>query len=119
MFGGYRIFLGELIFGLIRDNSLYLKADKRTENYFLDKGLEPFTYIKKGKRLKISYYQAPEEALDDSNEIITWANMAYSTALRSASKNISQCSYTTFQKNFKLFRITRLLFTFLFDRQIQ
>ena len=86
MFGGYGIFLGELMFGLIKDNSLYLKADKQTENDFIDKGLEPFTYIKKGKRLKMSYYQAPEETLEDSNEMITWANRAYNTALRAASK---------------------------------
>lgn len=86
MFGGHGIFLDELMFGLIADATLYLKADKETINEFSDKGLEAFTYIKKGKEYKMSYYQAPEEALEDSEEMITWANKAYNAALRAASK---------------------------------
>ncbi len=86
MFGGHGIFLGELMFGLVADSTLYLKADKETENAFKEKGLEAFTYQKKGKKLEMSYYQAPEEALEDGQEMNFWANKAYSTALRAASK---------------------------------
>ena len=86
MFGGHGIFLEELMFGLISDNILYLKADKETENEFKAKGLEAFTYKKKGKEFKMSYYQAPEEALEDGEEMNSWANKAYSAALRAASK---------------------------------
>ena len=50
------------------------------------KDLSPLHVSKKGNQLKISHYQTPEEVLDDSNEIITWANMAFSATLRSASK---------------------------------
>ena len=82
MFGGHGIFLEELMFGLISDGTLYLKADKESENEFLEKGLEVFTYNRQGKRLKMSYYQAPEEALEDVEEMNTWANKAYSAALR-------------------------------------
>jgi DNA transformation protein len=86
MFGGYGIFLEGLMFGLIADSVLYLKADKKTENEFKAKGLEPFTYIKKGKEFKMSYYQAPEETLEDEEEMKSWAAKAYSTALRAVSK---------------------------------
>ncbi|MFV1997952.1 MAG: TfoX/Sxy family protein [Acidiferrobacterales bacterium] len=86
MFGGHGIFLQELMFGLVSDGTLYLKADKDTEHEFTEKGLEAFTYIKKGKEFRMSYYQAPEEALEDSEEMNSWANKAYSTALRAASK---------------------------------
>ena len=82
MFGGHGIFLEELMFGLISDGTLYLKADKESENEFLEKGLEVFTYNRQGKRLKMSYYQASEEALEDVEEMNTWANKAYSAALR-------------------------------------
>lgn len=85
MFGGHGIFLEELMFGLVADNTLYLKADKEIVNEFEEKGLEAFTYNKKGKALKISYYQAPDEALEDSEEMNHWANKAYSAALRAAS----------------------------------
>ena len=86
MFGGYGIFHDALMFGIIADNVLYLKADKETENDFKDMGLEPFTYQKQGKELKMSYYQAPEEALDNAEEMNHWAAKAYRTAVRAASK---------------------------------
>jgi len=86
MFGAHGIFIDGLMFGLVADNTLYLKADKETKNKFIAKGLEPFTYNKKGKELTMSYYQAPEESLEDADEMNLWANMAYSTALKAASK---------------------------------
>jgi DNA transformation protein len=86
MFGGYGLFLEGLMFGLIADGVLYLKVDKKTENEFKAKGLEKYTYNKKGKEFKLSYYQAPEEALEDGEEMRTWAAKAYSAAQRSASK---------------------------------
>ena len=86
MFGGYGIFLNGLMFGLIADSVLYLKADKETEIGFKARGLEAFTYNKKGKEYKMSYYQAPEEALEDGEEMNSWATRAYGAALRAASR---------------------------------
>lgn len=86
MFGGHGIFLGELMFALIADSVLFLKVDKQSESNFKARGLEAFTYMKKGKEFKMSYYQAPEEALEEAEEMCYWANMAYSAALRVASK---------------------------------
>ena len=86
MFGGHGIFLEGLMFGLIADSVLYLKADNKTESEFEARGLEAFTYNKKGKQFKMSYYQAPEETLEDSEEMNLWANKAYSTALKATSK---------------------------------
>ena len=86
MFGGYGIFLDGLMFALIADSVLYLKVDGETEDEFKAKGLAPFTYSKKGKSFKMSYYLAPEEVLDDMEEMETWARKAYDSALRQADK---------------------------------
>ena len=86
MFGGHGIFLEGLMFGLVAESVLYLKVDKDTENEFQAKGLEAFSYIKKGKKIKLSYYQAPEEALENEEEMKCWATKAYRTALRATSK---------------------------------
>ena len=86
MFGGHGIYLERLMFGLVADGVLYLKTDEETENEFKDKGLKAFTYSNKGKEYKMSYYQAPEEALEDSDEMNTWANKAYGVALKAGSK---------------------------------
>jgi DNA transformation protein len=74
------------MFALVADSVLYLKVDKNTENEFKTMGLEAFTYSKKGKEFKMSYFQAPEEALEDKEEMNSWATKAYQTALRVASK---------------------------------
>ena len=86
MFGGYGIFFEGLMFALIADSVLYLKADEETANAFKTRGLEQFTYNKKGKEFKMSYYQAPDEALEDSGEMKFWAVKAYGTALKAAAK---------------------------------
>lgn len=86
MFGGHGIFLEGFMFGLVAYSTLYLKADKETESEFTSRGLEAFSYNKKGKEFKMSYYQAPEEVLEDAEEMNFWATQAYSAALRAASK---------------------------------
>jgi len=86
MFGGFGLFFNGIMFGLIADNVLYLKVDNETESEFRDLGLEPFTYNKKGKEFKMSYFQAPEEAIEDDEEMDLWAKKAYNSALRAASQ---------------------------------
>jgi len=86
MFGGHGIFLQGLMFGLVADSVLYLKVDEETKNEFEAKGLEAFSYNKKGKEFKMSYYQAPEEALESAEEMNFWVNKAYGVALKAASK---------------------------------
>lgn len=90
MFGGHGIFLDNLMFGLIVNATLYLKVDNETRDEFVDKGLQPFTYIKKGKEYTMSYYQAPEETLEDSEEMTLWTNKAFSAALRAASDKVNK-----------------------------
>lgn len=89
MFGGHGIFLEQLMFALVADSILYLKVDAETENEFKEKELEAFTYDRKGKEFKMSYYQAPEEALEDAGEMNAWVNKAYGAALRAAPKKQS------------------------------
>jgi DNA transformation protein and related proteins len=86
MFGGHGIFLEGMMFALVTDSTLYFKADKDNSDDFIAKGLEAFSYSKNGKVVKMSYYQAPEEALEDSEVMNEWGNMAYGAALRFASK---------------------------------
>lgn len=86
MFGGHGLFFDGLMFALIADNILYLKVDKVSKDEFVNHKLEAFTYIKKGKEFAMSYFQAPEDALEDAEVMRLWANKAYDAALRSASR---------------------------------
>ena len=86
MFGGHGIFLEGLMFGLVAEGVLYLKVDEEILSQFKDRNLDVFTYDKKGKKMKMSYYQAPDEALEDSEEMCLWANKSYGASLRAAAK---------------------------------
>lgn len=83
MFGGYGLYCNELMFALIADNILYLKADAKTAKQFIDKGLHQFQYPRHGKIIKLSYYSAPEEIFENPKEAMTWASIAYGAAVRS------------------------------------
>ena len=90
MFGGYGIFKDELMFGLVADETFYLKADDVDRTDFEARGLERFVYYKKGKPMYLSYYQAPEEALDNSGDMLAWAEKSFAAAIRAHRKPVSQ-----------------------------
>ena len=87
MFGGFGIFLDGLMFGLIIDNIYYIKVDEETRHEFEELGLEPFTYDKAGKKIRLSYLQAPEETIEDIEVMSEWANKGFGAALRGAARN--------------------------------
>ena len=82
MFGGYGIYHDGVMFALVADDTLYLKADADTRDRFLTRGLEAFKYNKNGKTVTMSYYLAPEEILEDAEMACEWAQQAYAVALR-------------------------------------
>ena len=83
MFGGAGAFHEGLMFALIVNDALYLKADDETKSAFEAEGLQPFTYdTKNGKRTVMSYWRAPERCHDDHDEMRDWARRAYGVALR-------------------------------------
>lgn len=84
MFGGTGLFLDGLMFGLVMNNSLYLKANVETRTRYEAMGCGPMSYERKGKTIALSYYQLPEEVLDDREQLVDWANEAYAVALAAA-----------------------------------
>jgi len=83
MFGGYGIYRDGIIFAIVVDGALYIKADDKNRALFEENGLHQFSYIKKGKECFMSYYSASEEAMDDKDELYYWAWKGYEAALRS------------------------------------
>jgi len=86
MFGGHGIFHDGLMFALVSDETLYLKADDQCREAFIEAGLAPFEYEKQGKRMTMAYYQAPEEILEDPDAAAEWARRSFEAALRAKSR---------------------------------
>jgi DNA transformation protein and related proteins len=82
MFGGYGIYHDGLMFALAADDVLYLKADAESVGRFEAEGMGPFTYEAKGRTMRMSYYQAPAEVLEDPAQAAEWARLAYGAAVR-------------------------------------
>ena len=86
MFGGYRVYHDNLMFGLVADDVLYLKADEQSSTTFIELALVQFEYEKGSKKIKMSYYTAPAEIFDDPDLAKEWADRAFEAA-RSARKS--------------------------------
>ena len=82
MFGGHGIYRDGLMFGLVVSEQLYLKADAVSRHEFLALDLPPFTYLRQGKPMQLSYYLAPEDIFDDADAARYWAGLAFDAALR-------------------------------------
>ncbi len=82
MFGGHGIYHEGVMIGLVADDVLYLKADGASAPRYVAWGLAQFKYPKGDKLVAMSYYQAPEEALEDPTQMREWAQLAFEAALR-------------------------------------
>jgi DNA transformation protein len=87
MFGGWGLYLGGRMFGLIIEDRLYLKTDDTTRPDFESAGGEPFVYDSgKGKPVTMSYWTPPPDASDDAHLLLPWARRAVEASLRAAQK---------------------------------
>ncbi len=84
MFGGAGVYADGVMFALVADDTLYLKADDDTKAAFEAEGLERFGYDGATKRIDLPYWRAPERLLDDPDEMLEWARIALGVARRAA-----------------------------------
>ncbi len=85
MFGAGAVYTHGLIFALLDDGTVWLKADEVNEPLFQAAGSHQFTYATKdGKTMSMAYWSLPEIALDDPDEAVAWARGSIDAALRKA-----------------------------------
>lgn len=86
MFGGYGIYRGGVMFGLVEDGELYFKVNDEQKEKYLEFGGRPFTYMKEGKPQELSYYFIPEEVQENKQLFRELAEESYELALEKAVK---------------------------------
>ena len=85
LFGGAGVYAGGLMFALLDDGVVWLKADDDLAEMFDAAGSRLFTYpAKDGRTLSLGYWSLPETALDDPDEAVIWARRSLDVALRKA-----------------------------------
>lgn len=85
MFGGHGIYCDEMFMAIVIDDQLYLKVDALTQARFEQAGCTPFIYQSKGKRAEMSYWSAPDSALESPQLMQPWAEMALQATQRKRS----------------------------------
>lgn len=83
MFGGHGFYVDDLFLALIAGERFYLKADAATRPLFEAAGCAPFVYdAAGGQQVSVSYFSAPDDAMESPVLMEPWARHALSAALR-------------------------------------
>ncbi len=90
MFGGAGLYVGEVMFGLIYDELIFLKADEALKLDFAAAGSRPWTYTRRtgptaGVPQATSYWSLPEPAMDDPGDACAWARQDFVSGSASSS----------------------------------
>lgn len=86
MFGGYGIYYGDVMFGLIAENVLYFKVDDTNRQDYLDHDSKPFAYSNGTKTVSLPYYELPEEILNNYDELSKWIKKSSDIAKKNKKK---------------------------------
>jgi DNA transformation protein len=83
MFGGVGLYSGDVFFGMLAGDVLYLKCDERTRQRFVRAGARPFQpYPDRPGSTK--YYEVPLAVLEDLDELRRWVADAVTVASTSS-----------------------------------
>jgi DNA transformation protein len=85
MMGGYVLYCGGVVFALLADNTLYLKADDATRPRFVALGLKPFQPFA-DQPGTMGYYPPPAEFFEDRDAMVDWGRAAVETGRRAQAK---------------------------------
>jgi DNA transformation protein len=83
MFGGVGLYSDQFFFGLIAEDTLYLRVDDGNRDDFTARGAAAFRPYADRPQLSISYYEAPPEVLEDARQLCAWARRSVAVAQRS------------------------------------
>nr|MBN2278302.1 TfoX/Sxy family protein [candidate division Zixibacteria bacterium] len=81
MFGGLGLYLEGVFFALVSDNVLYFKVDEVNRRDYETAGMAPFSPYGENS-YSMSYYEVPEEIIEDDQALAAWSFKAYEAALR-------------------------------------
>jgi DNA transformation protein and related proteins len=85
MMGGWVLYLNGVVFALVADNALYLKADETNRHRFVERDLPPFKPFE-DKEMVMSYYLAPPEIFEDNSAMRTWVELSVEAGRRGHSR---------------------------------
>lgn len=87
MFGKTGVFCDGVMFGMIADNTLYVRVDDHNRAIFREaEAFPPLNYAKKGETIDLAFWRVPERLIDEPDELVGWARAALAAARRVAAR---------------------------------
>jgi DNA transformation protein len=86
MFGGAGLYCHECFFGLIAEDTLYLRVDDANRARFTARGMDRFRPYADRPELSMNYFETPADVLEDPAELSAWAAESIAAA-RTAAAN--------------------------------
>jgi DNA transformation protein and related proteins len=109
LFGGWGIYRGSLMFGLIARDAVYFRVDEHNRPDYEEAAAQPFlhsarrragaaasaakpfTYrMPNGKTVEMAYYEVPADILEDPEVLVQWAAKSEAAALRAKAGKIKR-----------------------------
>jgi len=85
MFGKTGVFCEGVMFGMVTENTLYLRVDDQSRATFKEaEAFPPLNYQKQGRTIDLAFWRGPERLMDEPDEVIVWARAALAAAHRVA-----------------------------------
>ena len=85
MFGAASVYAEGLIFALLDDGVIWMKADDENQPALEAEGARQISYTSKdGRVMLMPYWSLPDSAVDDADEAVAWARRSLDAARRKA-----------------------------------
>lgn len=82
MFGGFGVYLDDVIVGIVARDRLFFRVDDRNRLDYQRAGSRPFTYEGRGgKPIEMPYWEVPGEVLAEPARLGDWARKARTASL--------------------------------------
>lgn len=90
MFGGHGLYARGVMFGLLDDEELFLRADDAARPAFVAAGCRQWSYPTKKGRMPGDYWRPPDEAHEGAEAMRPWGELGLAAALRRAAGKAAQ-----------------------------
>lgn len=98
MFGGIGLYSQGLFFGLIDDDTVFLKTDDGNIDEYRARGMPRFMPFPDRPQTALGYHQAPADVIEDGETFLAWARASVAVAARAGARRAARKSARTAAK---------------------
>jgi DNA transformation protein len=79
MFGAAGLYCDEVFFGIISDDTLYLRVDEASRGDYTARGMAAFKPYADRPEVSMTYFEVPADVLEDPEALLLWSRRSLAT----------------------------------------